>query len=151
MRGETLWSRLRRRPRRSERFSEWSDLGEGCFFDLDDLLIFVALAVALVVLVLLVVPLLLVVVDLLFLLLLLLLGVAARIVFRRPWVVEATDSGPLRHTWRIVGWRASGEKVDEIADLLAHGHPLPPGAEVTTRSGREVADAPPDVPTDGDG
>jgi len=154
MRGETLWSRLRRRLRRSERFSEWSDLGEGCFFDLDDLLIFVALVVALVVLVLLVVPLLLVVVDLLFLLfllLLLLLGVAARIVFRRPWVVEATDSGLLRHTWRIVGWRASGEKVDEIANLLAHGHPLPPGAEVTTRPGRDVAGAPPEVPPDRDG
>jgi len=151
MRGETLWSRVKRRIRRSRRVSEWSDLGEGCVFDLDDLLILVALVVALVVLVFLVVPLLLVVVDLLFLLLLLLLGVAARIVFRRPWVVEATDSGPLRHTWRIVGWRASGEKVDEIANLLAHGHPLPPGVEVTTRPGRDVADAPPEVPPDRDG
>jgi hypothetical protein len=70
-----------------------------------------------------------------YLVLLLVLGVAARIAFRRPWVVEATDAGPLRHTWRIVGWRASGEKVEEIAGLLAHGHPLPAGYEDSQRPG----------------
>jgi hypothetical protein len=31
--------------------------------------------------------------------------------------------------------QASGEKVDEIAGLLAHGHPLPPGHEVSQRPG----------------
>jgi len=64
-----------------------------------------------------------------------LVGLGARVLFRRPWVVEATGPDPLRRTWRIVGWRASGEKVDEIAGLLAHGHPLPAGYEVNQRPG----------------
>jgi len=53
-------------------------------------------------------------------------------------VIEATDAGPYRHTWRVVGWRASGEKVDEIADLLAHGHPLPAGHDTGLRPGHEA-------------
>lgn len=74
------------------------------------------------------------------------LGVAARVLFRRPWVVEARSAEPLppettdawssdapvpavrRHTWRVVGWRASGEQVEAVAKALAHGHPVPPGA-----------------------
>ena len=32
-----------------------------------------------------------------------------------------------RHTWQIVGCRASGELVADVADALAHGKPLPPG------------------------
>jgi hypothetical protein len=135
MRGETLWSRLRRRIKRARRVSDWADVGDGCFVDLDDLVIVVVVVVVVVLLVFLVVPLLLVLLDVLVLVLLLVLGVAARIAFRRPWVVEATDDGPLRHTWRIVGWRASGEKVEEIAGLLAHGHPLPAGYEDSQRPG----------------
>jgi len=53
-------------------------------------------------------------------------------------VIEATDAGPYRHTWRVVGWRASGEKVDDIADLLAHGHPLPAGHDTGLRPGHEA-------------
>jgi pilus assembly protein TadC len=138
MRGETLWSRLRRRIRRARRVGEWSDVGEGCVFDVDDLIILVALAVVILLLVFLVVPLLLVLLDVLVLLLLLVLGLGARIVFRRPWVVEATGSGPYRHTWRVVGWRASGEKVDEIANLLAHGHPLRPDHDTSLRPGHQA-------------
>jgi hypothetical protein len=112
-----------------------AELGDGCFLDLDDLVILVVLVVVILLLVFLVIPLLLVLLDALFLLLLLLVGIGARVAFRRPWVVEATGAGPLRHTWRIVGWAASGEKVDEIADLLAHGHDLPAGYEVSPRPG----------------
>jgi hypothetical protein len=136
MRGETLWSRLRRRIKRARGVSDWADVaGDGCFLDLDDLVILVVLVVVVLVLAFLVIPLLLVLLDVLFLIVLLLIGIGARVAFRRPWVVEATDAGPLRHTWRIVGWKASGEKVDQIADLLAYGHRLPPGYEVGQRPG----------------
>ena len=30
-----------------------------------------------------------------------------------------------RHRWQVVGWRASGELVADVADALAHGHLLP--------------------------
>ncbi len=60
---------------------------------------------------------------------------------RRLWVPRMRGEtlwSPCRHTWRIVGWRASGEKVDEIANLLAHGHPLPPEHDSSLRPGHEV-------------
>jgi len=136
MRGETLWSRLRRRIKRVRGVSELADVGDGCFLDLDDLVILLVLIVVVLLLVFLVIPLLMVLLDVLFLIVLLLIGIGARVAFRRPWVVEATDAGPLRYTWRIVGWKASGEKVDQIADLLAYGHRLPPGYEVGQRPGR---------------
>ena len=139
MRGETLWSRAWRRIRPTgRRLGEVADAGDGCFLDIEEVVIVVAIVIAVLLLAFVVVPLLLVLLDVMALLLLLVLGVAARIAFRRPWVIEATDAGPYRHTWRVVGWRASGEKVDEIADLLAHGHPLPAGHDTGLRPGHEA-------------
>lgn len=79
------------------------------------------------------------------------LGVGTRIVFRRPWAVEARSLVPVsvearagdagrsdaattelrRHTWRVVGWRASGEMVHAMADALAQGNPFPPGSTMS--------------------
>ena len=104
------------------------------------------IVVVVTVLVLVGVPLVLALVDILVLAVLTLLGIAARVLFRRPWVVEArstaavppaaTDAWPSdapvlavrRHTWRVVGWRASGEQVEHVANALVHGNPLPAGA-----------------------
>jgi hypothetical protein len=120
----------------------------GCAVDaLEDVFIVVAIVAVLVVLALVGLPLVLAIVDLVVLIVLTVLGIGARIVFRRPWVVEAWSLVPVpvdgrdgaawpsdsatrelrRHTWRIVGWRASGEMVDAVANALAHGNPLPPG------------------------
>ncbi|HVF73499.1 MAG TPA: hypothetical protein VM938_00515 [Acidimicrobiales bacterium] len=50
------------------------------------------------------------------------LGVAARFVFRRPWIVQASRVGhPGRVAWKVVGWRRSGEVVDVIARRLQLG------------------------------
>ncbi len=47
------------------------------------------------------------------------LGVLGRVLFRRPWTVEArvggTDEG---REWKVTGWRASGELVDSVAERL---------------------------------
>jgi xanthosine utilization system XapX-like protein len=68
-------------------------------------------------------PLVIALVELLAVLLVGTVAVAARVLFRRPWVVEAVsgDAVPQVLTWRVVGWRASAAKVDEVADQLEAG------------------------------
>jgi hypothetical protein len=73
--------------------------------------------------------------ELIVLLALFLAGIAARVAFGRPWHVLARTDGA-RYRWPVRGWRASGERVDAVADALARGS-LPPGAE--TVEPREVA------------
>jgi len=111
----------------------------GCALDvLDDLFLALAIVVVAGFLFLVGVPLLLAVLDLVVLILLTVLGVGARVLFRRPWVVEARGGtgNTMRHTWRIVGWRASGEAVEAVANALVHGNPLPPGDTAAAPPGR---------------
>lgn len=138
LRGERLWSRLRRRTKGGRQgSSELGDLAEsGCGPDLlDDLVIVVAIGAVVLFLAVFGLPLLFALLDVAVIALLTVLGIVARVLFRRPWVVEATGGDRLRRTWRVVGWRASREAVDDIADALAHGHPPPPGHEVSPRPG----------------
>lgn len=99
------------------------DLAPGCADDLvggvvGAIVVIVVIAVVLV----LVVPLLVTVLEVLLVLLLAVLGGVARVVLRRPWVVEATPAtGPGRLRWKVVGWRRSGEVVDAVAQQLAAG------------------------------
>ncbi len=60
-------------------------------------------------------------VDLLILAVVALLGVVGKVVFRRPWVVEAVTDRGKRHEWRVVGWRRSGERCRQIAGQLEAG------------------------------
>jgi hypothetical protein len=49
-------------------------------------------------------------------------GLAARILFRRPWTVEAMNTGTGElHVWNVVGWRSSSGLVDRVADALTRG------------------------------
>lgn len=67
-------------------------------------------------------PLFLAVVEAMALVVAVLLGVAARLVLRRPWIVQAGRVGhPGWVAWKVVGWRRSGEVVDEIARRLQAG------------------------------
>lgn len=97
--------------------------GSGCAPDsLEDVLFFLGAVVVVVLFFVFVWPLLLVIVELVLLALLVLLGVVARVVLRRPWIVEATPaSGPGRFRWKVVGLRRSGEVVDEVAAQLSAG------------------------------
>jgi hypothetical protein len=143
LRGESLLGRAWRRARGAVRRGDLSDVPDaGCAVDLaDELAIVVVAVVAVLVLVFFVVPLLVALIDLVILVVLTLLGIVARVLFRRPWVVEATAPDRSRLRWRIVGWRASREAVDEIADALAHGHRPPPGHEPSPRPGTARADS----------
>ena len=69
--------------------------------------------------------------ELIILLALFLAGIVGRVVFRWPWhVLARTDDA--RYRWPVRGWRASGERVNTVADALARGS-LPPGAETVER------------------
>jgi hypothetical protein len=152
--GESLWDRFRRRTRVSRRVaSEAGDVPDpGCAADLlDDVIAIVVIVVVVLFVLLVAVPLLVAILDVVLLALLTVLGIGARIVFRRPWVVEARSLVPVpvdgrngaarpsdtettelrRDTWRIVGWRASGEMVAAVANALTHGNPLPPGGTMS--------------------
>ena len=74
-------------------------------------------------------PVLVFLLDLLLLVLIALGAIAFRVLFRRPWIVEAT-SGDDELTWPVVGWHASLERVDHVAARLQRGLPLDhlPGA-----------------------
>jgi hypothetical protein len=132
---ERLWTRLRRRMGRTGRaaadgLSGAPDIG---FLDLfDDAFAVIGLVIAavivVVVLAFVVVPLLVALLDLLVVVVVSLAGLAGRVMFRRPWVVEAADSNGHRYTWRIVGRRESRAAVDAIAAAFAHGHTPPPAA-----------------------
>ena len=96
--GEAPWARLRKRARVGRRFmrgvGEASDAG--CAADaLEDLFFLSVIVAVLVILALIGLPLVLAVVDLAVLIVLTVLGIVVRIVFRRPWVVEARSITPV--------------------------------------------------------
>jgi len=135
--GETLWRRFQRRfGRRSRRVRDWDGLGDvaASFGDGGDgiggCLVGIALAIAVVLLLVIVVPLLLALVEVLVLAVLGVLAVGARILFRRPWVVEAVADDGSVLSWRVVGWRKSGGQARVIARQLQRGLP-PTGGEAS--------------------
>lgn len=61
------------------------------------------------------------------------LGVAGRVLFGRPWTVEAQRSGSDEALeWKVRGWRASDAKVGEVADQLEAGLTPPDGLAIRT-------------------
>jgi hypothetical protein len=102
------------------------EAADGCL-DLEGLLYLLVIVVALFLIWFFVLPALLFAFDLLFLLLSAAVGIAFRILFRRPWHVVAETPGPPpeRVDIPVVGYRASGAKVDEVAWRIgATGTPL---------------------------
>lgn len=91
----------------------------------DDVLFAVAVVVAVVLAVGLfwwvLLPLLLLVVDVLVVVVLLVAGVAARVLLRRPWSVEAARQDGHVVTRSIVGWRAALRERDDLAAAIVHG------------------------------
>ena len=118
------WTRFKRRHRQARDVTgDFAD-PSGAIDAADGLLVAVAIVVAALVFVFLGLPALIALGELLLLLLLALGGVVARVLFRRPWTVDALGPDGEHHEWRIVGWRASGEARDEVArHLEASGQP----------------------------
>ena len=100
--------------------SWWSDLGG--FDDLGAGAILAALGVvvALIVLFTAVWPIVVIAVELVILVLVAAVGLIGRLLFRRPWTVQAR-ARHRRLEWQVRGWRASGELIDEVAERLAAG------------------------------
>lgn len=92
----------------------------GHFVDIADELPVIGIIVGLVLLVALVFVALPLLIDALIVVLAILLGGLVRVVFRRPWTVEAV-SGEERRTQQVVGWRAAGRAVEAWAEELRHG------------------------------
>jgi hypothetical protein len=113
------------------RSADATDADPGCAFDLGEgIVAAVIVIVALVFFLLVLLPLLVAAVELLALALLAVLALAARIVFRRPWTVDALGASGQHHAWRIVGWRASGAARDHVAAALRSSGAVPSDAEV---------------------
>lgn len=134
-----MWGRVRRvwhrfGPSRAFGREVAGSADPGCALDaFDELLFVLVLVLVLLLVVFFVAPLVLALLDLLFVIVLVALGVVARVVFRRPWRVEAEaldGAGPRRLvTWRVVGWRASGAHVEAVARHLEAGVDVPVGGD----------------------
>ncbi len=101
--------------------------GSGDGFDLGDaLIVVVAIFIAFIAAAFLfwwvLLPLLLLVVDLVIVLGLVLAALIGRVLFGRPWTVEATASNGEKLTADVVGWRAALRRRDEMAESLRQGH-----------------------------
>ncbi len=73
-----------------------------------------------------VIPALIFVVELALVLVAVGLGVLGRVLFRRPWTVEARVDGTSQGgEWKVTGWRASGDLVNSVAERLGATGQLP--------------------------
>lgn len=115
----------RRRTRDEEKRSGSGGSGSWLDFPADDLFFWIFLAVLAILaagllLWWVVIPLLLLLLDILIVFVLLLLGLAARILIRRPWTVEA-ESASETHSVEVIGWRRALRARDGIANGLKTG------------------------------
>lgn len=135
---DSLWSRFRKRVAHNTRWVRKNNpievLDAGCL-DLEGLVLGFAILLLLVVAFLFVVPILIALVDVLVLVIIGALGTLGRVVFRRPWMVEARASDGTVHRWHAVGWRAGRQLRREVADSLAAGV-VPPGQARGLAAGR---------------
>jgi hypothetical protein len=109
--------RRRARDQQQQGDADWGDAVEGALhLEEIGLAILAVLGVALL-LWFFVLPALIFVLDLALILLLAAFGIATRVLFRRPWDVVAKTDGPPaeRVELPVVGWRASGDYIDEVA------------------------------------
>lgn len=117
-------SRRRRKRGHRDRVDalEVADGAEAAFHGCGEELFLVVLVGAIVVvLILFGWPLLVLLIDFAWLVGVLIVWIAARVIFRRPWRVEATDDGGERHVWLVVGFRAAGRQRDEVVASLVSG------------------------------
>lgn len=103
--------------------------GEGADFPVVGVIMFAIAALLVAVLaVVFIIPALIFVLELMMILLIVGLGVLGRVLFRRPWTVEARVDGTGQGgEWKMTGWRASGDLLKSVAERIqATGQP--PGA-----------------------
>ncbi len=69
-------------------------------------------------------PLLLALLDAVILIVLALAGVIGRVLLHRPWEIEVSGPGQIV-SWQVVGWRRSGQAIDQVTTRLRSGRPVP--------------------------
>ena len=103
----------------------------GCAADLGEAIAVFIVAVAVVLILIFIgIPFLVALGELVLILLLALGGIVGRVVFRRPWILDAVDPSGVHHTWSIVGWKASGRARQYIAQRIAAAGAAPSEQEV---------------------
>jgi hypothetical protein len=106
---------------RSKPKPDWffPDIGLG---DADGVLAVIAVIAVLILLFTVVFPVIVLGIELLLVVVLLVGGIAARLLFRRPWTIRARAGDGRELAWRAVGFRRSGRVRDDVAAALALGH-----------------------------
>ena len=122
-----MWGRFLDRSRRARRRAgDLADVSDpGCGIDGFEALVAGILALILVLFVVLVgIPFLIALGELVFVVVLALVGLVSKVLFRRPWIIDAVDPAGRHHEWPIVGWRASGAAKRYVAErVTATGQP----------------------------
>jgi hypothetical protein len=129
----------------SDRVRATADAGSGVgdvasVFDGGDIVDGIIVAVLAIAVLLILVPILLFGIELIIVGIALAVGLVGRFVFRQPWAVQALpiDGDSEARTWKIVGWRSSGEFVNEVALDLERGNGLPGRGTSGLRGGTPV-------------
>ncbi len=112
-----------------------TDLGDipdpGCAPDVGEaILVFIVAIVVVLFLIFFGIPFLIALGELLIVLVLAVAGLVGRVLFRRPWTVDAVSPNGEHTMWSVVGWGASGSARQFIADRLASTATVPTDSEV---------------------
>ena len=129
----TIWGRFRHRSRRvRRRTTEWGDVPDpGCAPDLAEGIVVFVVAIALIAFLIFIgVPFLIALGELVLVLVLAVAGVIGRVLFRRPWTVDAVGPDGEHHAWSVVGWGASGEARHFVADRIVATGTVPTDEEL---------------------
>jgi hypothetical protein len=124
----TLWRPKKRPKKPAEKRSGGGGGGGDLFGGLDSFdegfliaLALIAVVVVVILLVTVVFPILVLGIEVLIVIVLLVGGLAARLVFRKPWTIRARAEDGRELTWRAPGFQRSGRVRDDAATALALG------------------------------
>jgi phosphotransferase system glucose/maltose/N-acetylglucosamine-specific IIC component len=101
------------------------DIGEG-------IVVFLVLLVVILFLIFIGIPFLIALGELVFVVLLAVAGIVGRVLFRRPWTVDAVSPTGEHHVWFVVGWKASGAGRRFVADRIARTNTVPTDQELSS-------------------
>jgi hypothetical protein len=130
---QTVWARFLDRTRRARRrTTELGDVADpGCLPDITDGIVAFLVVLALILFFVFIgLPLLIALGELVLILVLALIGVIGRVLFRRPWTIDAVSPSGVLTQWSVVGWRASAAARRFVAQRIATGTSLPAADEV---------------------
>lgn len=132
---QTIWARFLHRSRKVRRRTiDVADRADpGCSVDFaEGIVVFIFAVVLIAFLVLFGIPFLFALGELVLILVLAFAGVLGRVLFRRPWTIDAVSPTGMHYDWSVVGWKPSGLAVQFVADRIANTEAVPTEADVAT-------------------